>query len=177
MTSDSLGAILLLIAQMNGTPYIPGGHSPAGTDCSGLASIVANAAAGRDPFSGRFTTANAGPELAARGFAPGSAPGAVVVGWNSGHAAVTLPDGTNVSSGESGSGVRIGGGGAYQPQFTRHMYRYLPAAAAPEPVPAPPVVDPPAIDTEPVESIPPIEELPAEEIAAEQPPAPEPAEP
>ena len=56
--------------------------------------------------------------LSSRGFAPGSAPGALVIGWNSGHTAVTLPDGTAVSSGESGGGVRVGGGGAHQPQFT-----------------------------------------------------------
>jgi hypothetical protein len=35
--------------------------------------------------------------------------------------AVTLPDGTPVSSGE-GSGVKVGGGGAYQAQFTHHMF-------------------------------------------------------
>jgi hypothetical protein len=44
-----------------------------------------------------------------------------VIGWNGGHTAVTLPDGTPVSSGEGG-GVRIGGGGAYQRQFTHHMF-------------------------------------------------------
>jgi hypothetical protein len=44
-----------------------------------------------------------------------------VIGWNGRHTAVTLPDGTSVSSGEGG-GVRIGGGGAYQPQFTHHMF-------------------------------------------------------
>ena len=51
---------------------------------------------------------------------------ALVIGWNGGHTAVTLPDGTPVSSGEGG-GVRIGGGGAFQRQFTRHMH--LPMAA------------------------------------------------
>jgi hypothetical protein len=85
--------------------------------------------------------------LLARGFHYGTAPGSVVIGWNGGHAAVTLPDGTPVSSGESGTGVRVGGGGAYQPQFTRHMY--LPVQAeemhSPEPVVEPmaePIVEP-----------------------------------
>lgn len=122
MTHEALGAILALISQMSGTPYIPGGHSPAGTDCSGLASIVANVASGREPFSGRFTTANQWGALSSRGFIPGSAPNALVIGWNGGHTAVTLPDGTTASSGESGNGVRFGGPGAYQPGFSNFMH-------------------------------------------------------
>jgi hypothetical protein len=52
---------------------------------------------------------------------------------------VTLPDGTPVSSGEGG-GVRIGGGGAYQPQFSHHMY--LPVEGdAPADDPAPVLVN------------------------------------
>jgi hypothetical protein len=123
----ALAALMSLISQVSGTPYIPGGDSPAGTDCSGLASWVANVASGRPAFGSRFNTGNMESALLARGFHYGTAPNSVVIGWNGGHAAVTLPDGTPVSSGESGSGVRIGGGGAYQPQFTRHMY--LPVAA------------------------------------------------
>jgi hypothetical protein len=132
----ALAALLSLITQVSGTPYIPGGDTPAGTDCSGLASWVANVASGRPAFGSRFNTGNMESALLARGFHYGSAPGSVVIGWNGGHAAVTLPDGTPVSSGESGTGVRVGGGGAYQPQFTRHMY--LPVQAeemhSPEPV-------------------------------------------
>lgn len=111
-----------LIAQVSGTPYIPGGDTPAGTDCSGLASWVANVASGRPAYGSRFNTGNIESSLLARGFHYGTAPNSVVIGWNGGHAAVTLPDGTPVSSGESGSGVRIGGGGAYQSQFSHHMY-------------------------------------------------------
>ena len=143
----ALAALLSLITQVSGTPYIPGGDTPAGTDCSGLASWVANVASGRPAFGSRFNTGNMESALLARGFHYGSAPGSVVIGWNGGHAAVTLPDGTPVSSGESGTGVRVGGGGAYQPQFTRHMY--LPVQAeemhSPEPVVEPmaePVVEP-----------------------------------
>ena len=145
----ALAALLSLITQVSGTPYIPGGDTPAGTDCSGLASWVANVASGRPAFGSRFNTGNMESALLARGFHYGSAPGSVVIGWNGGHAAVTLPDGTPVSSGESGTGVRVGGGGAYQPQFTRHMY--LPVQAeemhSPELVVEPmaePVVDPAA---------------------------------
>ena len=143
----ALAALLSLITQVSGTPYIPGGDTPAGTDCSGLASWVANVASGRPAFGSRFNTGNIESALLARGFHYGSAPGSVVIGWNGGHAAVTLPDGTPVSSGESGSGVRVGGGGAYQSQFTRHMY--LPVQAeemhSPAPVAAPvtePVAEP-----------------------------------
>jgi hypothetical protein len=139
----ALAALLSLITQVSGTPYIPGGDTPAGTDCSGLASWVANVASGRPAFGSRFNTGNMESALLARGFHYGSAPGSVVIGLNGGHAAVTLPDGTPVSSGESGTGVRVGGGGAYQPQFTRHMY--LPVQAeemhTPEPV-ADPMADP-----------------------------------
>ncbi|MBB3752479.1 cell wall-associated NlpC family hydrolase [Mycolicibacterium sp. BK634] len=116
-----MGVISALIVQVSGTPYIPGGDSPAGTDCSGLASWVANAATGRPIYGDRFHTGNEEQALLARGFRYGTAPNALVIGWNSRHTAVTLPDGTAVSSGERG-GVRVGGGGAYQPQFTHHMY-------------------------------------------------------
>lgn len=118
----AIAALMSLIGQVAGTPYIAGGDTPAGTDCSGLASWVANVASGRPAFGSRFNTGNIESALLSRGFHYGSAPNSVVIGWNSGHAAVTLPDGTPVSSGESGSGVRIGGGGAYQSQFTHHMY-------------------------------------------------------
>ena len=119
-------ALLTLVNQVSGTPYRTGGDSPSGTDCSGLASWVANAATGRPIYGDRFHTGNEEQALLARGFQYGTQPGALNIGWNSGHTAVTLPDGTPVSSGESGGGVRVGGGGAFQPQFTRHMY--LPVA-------------------------------------------------
>lgn len=114
-------AFVALVVAMQGTPYIPGGDSAGGTDCSGAASWAANAATGQPIFGHRFTTANEGVELAARGFVEGTAPNALVIGWNSYHTAITLPDGRAVSSGETG-GVRFGGGGAYQPQFTHHAY-------------------------------------------------------
>lgn len=128
-------SLLALVQQVSGTPYISGGNSPAGTDCSGLVSWVTNEASGRDPYSGRFTTRNEESALLERGFQYGTAPNALVVGWNSYHTAATLPDGTPVSSGERG-GVNIGGGGAYQPQFTHHMF--LPVG---DDVPPPPPPD------------------------------------
>ncbi len=114
--------LMALVDQMSGTPYVRGGDSPRGTDCSGLASLVSNLATGRPVFGSRFSTGNEESALLARGFQYGTAPDALVIGWNGSHTAVTLPDGTPVSSGEGGSGVKVGGGGAYQPQFTHHMF-------------------------------------------------------
>jgi hypothetical protein len=144
----ALASLLALVNQVSGTPYVPGGDSPAGTDCSGLASWVSNAATNRPVFGDRFHTGNEEHALLARGFKYGTAPNALVIGWNGGHTAVTLPDGTPVSSGEGG-GVRIGGGGAYQPQFTHHMYLPMPTDA---PDPNAPVDAPPPA---PVEFLPP----------------------
>lgn len=90
--------------------------------------------------------------MLARGFQYGTAPNALVIGWNGRHTAATLPDGTPVSSGEGG-GVRIGGGGAYQAQFTHHMFLPvdddLAEADAPfpdAPAPGAPAPDEPAPD-------------------------------
>jgi hypothetical protein len=173
-----LATLMGLIQDMSGTPYSHG-YSPAGTDCSGLASLVSNVATDRPAFAERFNTGNEESALLARGFQYGTAPGGLVIGWNGGHTAVTLPDGTPVSSGERG-GVRIGGGGAYQPQFTHHMFLpvdpgafedappppgpVLADAVAPEP-PPPPAPEPAPV--EPVENQPPPPADPAP--AADQP--------
>lgn len=84
-------------------------------------------------FGDRFNTGNKEAALLARGFQYGTAPNALVIGWNGGHTAVTLLDGTAVSSGEPG-GVHVGGAGAYQSGFTHHMFLPMP----PEDVGAPP---------------------------------------
>src|ERR1700749_633448 len=130
-----LATLMGLIEQMSGPPYSQA-YSAAGTDCSGLASLVSNVATDRPAFAERFNTGNEESALLARGFKYGTAPGALVIGWNGGHTAVTLPDGTPVASGEGG-GVRIGGGGAYQPQFTHHMYLPVDRGAS-EDAPPPP---------------------------------------
>src|SRR5271166_4158619 len=135
----ALAMLLTLINQVSGTPYITGGVTPAGTDCSGLASWVANAATDRPIFGNRFNTGNEEAALLQRGFQYGSAPDALVIGWDGGHTAVTLPDGTSVSSGEHG-GVRVGGPGAYQSGFTHHMFLPMPPDGAPPPPDAPPVL-------------------------------------
>lgn len=133
--------LVALVHQFSGTPYIWGGDSPAGTDCSGLASWLANLATGRPVFGDRFDTRSEESALLARGFHYGTAPGALVIGWNNHHTAVTLADGTPVSSGEGG-GIRIGGKGAYEAQFTHHMFLPMPPEqVATDPAP----VDPPAV--------------------------------
>ncbi len=117
-----VAAVTAFLTTVSGTPYVYGGNSPGGFDCSGAVSVVANIATGRDPYGSRFNTGNERAALEARGFVPGTKPNRLVVGWNGHHTAATLPDGTPVSSGEGG-GIQMGqGGGAYQPQFTNHYY-------------------------------------------------------
>src|SRR6478609_12006307 len=139
MFAVATASLLTLVQQLSGTPYISGGDSPRGTDCSGLVSFVTNAATGRPVYGDRFNTGNIESALKARGFQYGTKPGALNVGWNGGHTAATLPDGTPVSSGEGG-GVRVGGGGAYQNQFAKHMYLPMPADQVPPPPGAPVVL-------------------------------------
>ena len=158
---------MALVNQVSGTPYVSGGDSPRGTDCSGLASWVANAATGRPIYGDRFNTGNQERALLARGFKYGTAPDALVIGWDGGHTAVTLPDGTAVSSGEGG-GVRIGGGGAYQRQFTHHMYLPMDDVDAvdpnlPPPPPGPEQPDPAVI---PADALLPPPPLPEPELTA-----------
>jgi len=149
-----IATLMSLINQVSGTPYIVSGDSPTGTDCSGLASWVANVATDRPVFGNRFNTGNEEAALLARGFQYRTAPNALVIGWNGGHTAVTLPDGAPVSGGERG-GVHIGGASAYQPGFTRHMFLPMPVEgegglpALPNAAPAPPDA-PPAPDASPV---------------------------
>jgi hypothetical protein len=170
-----LATLVSLINQVSGTPYIAGGDSPAGTDCSGLASWVANAATDRPVYGSRFNTGNEEAALLARGFQYGTAPNALVIGWNGGHTAVTLPDGTPVSSGERG-GVHIGGAGAYQAGFTHHMFLPMPpdgeSALLPPPPDAPP--PPPFAPPPPPDAPPPPADAPAVlvGVAAPAPPPP-----
>jgi hypothetical protein len=150
MFAVATASLLTLVQQLSGTPYISGGDSASGTDCSGLVSFVTNAATGRPVYGNRFNTGNIESALKARGFQYGTKPGALNVGWNRGHTAATLPDGTPVSSGEGG-GVKVGGGGAYQGQFSKHMYLEL--APPPEEQLPPDVLPPPPGDPLPPEGV------------------------
>lgn len=181
----------MFLAHVQGTPYVLGGNTLSGTDCSGLVAWVSNIASGREPLSGRFGTGTEQSELASRGFVEGTAPGALVVGLNDHHTAITLPDGTAVASGESG-GIGFGGGGAYQAQFTRHMY--LPVDGPPPDVlpferpaqfatadDAPPPGDEQVFELPPAEDAPPPDSevtLPTvEELVEQDAPPPGPADP
>jgi hypothetical protein len=186
----AIATLLTLVNSVSGTPYISGGDSPAGTDCSGLVSWVTNAATGRPVYGDRFNTGNIESALRARGFQYGTQPGALVVGWNRGHTAATLPDGTPVSSGESG-GVKVGGGGAYQKQFTHHMFLPVPpeqpmapdapvvlmAGQAPPLAPPPPPVDPLAPPPPPMDPLAPPPPPPPPMDPLAPPPPPPPADP
>ncbi|MDT5001963.1 MAG: hypothetical protein QOK12_4068, partial [Mycobacterium sp.] len=58
MIGIATATLMTLVNQVSGTPYVTGGDSPHGTDCSGLASWVANAATGRPVYGDRFHTGN-----------------------------------------------------------------------------------------------------------------------
>lgn len=62
----ALATLMALVQQVSGTPYVSGGDSPSGTDCSGLASWVSNVATGRPAFGDRFHTGNQEQALLAR---------------------------------------------------------------------------------------------------------------
>ena len=173
MIGIATATLLSVVNGLSGTPYVRGGDSPHGTDCSGLVSFVANAATGRPIYGSRFNTGNEESALLARGFRYGTAPGALNVGWNGGHTAATLPDGTPVSSGEGGGGVRVGGGGAFQSQFTHHMY--LPMESEGEMLDDPPPFDPMAAPPPP--PMPGPGDIPVIEDAANLQPLPPPDEP
>src|SRR5580693_3484605 len=165
-----LATLMTLLQQASGTPYVTGGDSLSGTDCSGLVSWVSNMATDRPVFGDRFNTGNEESALLARGFKFGTAPGALVVGWNGGHTAATLPDGTPVSSGEGG-GVRIGGGGAFQRQFSHHMFLPMPADSSMAPD-GPDAPDAPVIQMAGEAPMPPPPDAPPPPPAPADPPPP-----
>jgi cell wall-associated NlpC family hydrolase len=67
MFAVATASLLTLVQQLSGTPYISGGDSSRGTDCSGLVSFVTNAATGRPVYGDRFNTGNIEGALKARG--------------------------------------------------------------------------------------------------------------
>lgn len=100
---------------MNHTPYIFGGWSPAGVDCSGAVSLAVNTSEGLDPWNSRTATAGEAAWLQAKGYKPGKGgPGDIRVafyngGPGGGHTAMQLDDGTFIESGgNTGGGFTIG---------------------------------------------------------------------
>jgi hypothetical protein len=136
-----VAAVQVLQAESGRTPYVLGGFSPDGIDCSGLVSEVVNAFLGMPAYStgDRMATGSEAAWLTKKGFLAGvGPPGTLRVGFYNGgpaggHTALTLPSGINAESGGSGGGVRLGGGaaGANDPEFTQHYY--LPARGVVEP--------------------------------------------
>lgn len=106
------------LAPLDGTPYILGGFSPAGVDCSGAVSAAVNSWENVPIFQSRMSTATEGPWLAAHGALPGRGnAGDFQIGWwdngggANGHTALRLPDGTYIESGgNTGGGLTIGRG-------------------------------------------------------------------
>ncbi|WP_232717393.1 aggregation-promoting factor C-terminal-like domain-containing protein [Gordonia metallireducens] len=113
---------------LTGAPYVWGGVNWG--DCSGAMSAFARAAAGLDPFGGRFSTATMGAQIQQMGGQLGrGGSGDMRFGWRNGgagggHTAGTLPDGTNVEMGGGNGGGMMGGSaaGADDPSFTDHAY-------------------------------------------------------
>lgn len=100
---------------MNRTPYIFGGWSPAGVDCSGAVSLGVNVAEGLDPWDSRTATAGEAACLQAKGYKQGKgSSGDIRVafyngGPGGGHTAMQLDDGTFIESGgNTGGGFTIG---------------------------------------------------------------------
>ncbi|MBD0853047.1 phage tail tape measure protein [Corynebacterium striatum] len=100
---------------MNHTPYIFGGWSPAGVDCSGAVSLGVNVAEGLDPWDSRTATAGEAAWIQAKDYKPGKGgPGDIRVafyngGPGGGHTAMQLDDGTFIESGgNTGGGFTIG---------------------------------------------------------------------
>nr|DAP12301.1 MAG TPA: minor tail protein [Caudoviricetes sp.] len=106
------------LAPLDGTPYILGGFSLAGVDCSGAVSAAVNSWENAPIFQSRMSTATEGPWLAAHGALPGRGnPTDFQIGWwdngggANGHTALKLPDGTYIESGgNTGGGLTIGRG-------------------------------------------------------------------
>lgn len=110
------GGIVSRLKFMDGTPYIFGGWTPAGVDCSGAVALVDNARRGGDLWSpGRFATGNQADALRSRGWRPGKGSkddfvtGFYNGGPGGGHTAVQIPGGTFIESGgNTGGGFTIG---------------------------------------------------------------------
>jgi TP901 family phage tail tape measure protein len=111
-TSDEIKKALESVS----SPYIFGGWSEAGVDCSGAISLAVNVFRGLDKFDSRTATAAEGAWLVNKGFSEGrGGEGDFRVaflngGPGGGHTAAQLPDGTFVESGgNTGQGLTIGG--------------------------------------------------------------------
>jgi hypothetical protein len=143
---------------IEGAEYVFGGWDGTwNTDCTGAASRLANMAVYGDPDTGgRFATGNAREALSARGFAEGFREGALNIGWyndpggpGGGHAASTLPDGTNVEMGGARGDGQFGGGAAGAQDFANIMHYAVQGNPAPSELDSPSA---PAVGGQPSDS-------------------------
>ena len=112
----SSSAIKRELSFLDSTPYLLGGFSASGVDCSGAVSATVNVFRGEDPFASRMSTVTEGQWLSDRGAVPGKGgAGDITIGWwdrgggANGHTAMQLADGTFVESGgNTGGGFTIG---------------------------------------------------------------------
>jgi tape measure domain-containing protein len=95
-------------------------------DCSSSIEDLINIIDGQSTAGRSLTTMNASQLLPARGFMPGTMPGAFNIGFNNSHMQATLPGGTPFNWGSNAAAAQrgIGGSGAFDPAFTSHYYRY-----------------------------------------------------
>lgn len=107
--------VIQKLKYMDGTPYIFGGWSKAGVDCSGAVSLAINAAMGKNEWESRCATANEAGWLSQRGFQRGRGhTGDIRVafyngGPGGGHTAMQLDNDTFIESGgNTGGGFTIG---------------------------------------------------------------------
>lgn len=151
--SGPMAAAANIAHSMAGKPYIWGGNSESGADCSGLVSMVVNAFTGAAPSESRMATPNEGIWLQERGAivvnSPSEVPpGTLAIGWNDTHTSGTLPDGTSFEAQSSDVPIMVGGDATpwNAPQFTQ--WAYFPSSAGggtpePQPPPPPPPGEPP----------------------------------
>lgn len=107
--------VIQKLKYMDGTPYIFGGWSKAGVDCSGAVSLAINTAMGRNEWEERTATASQGPWLERRNFQRGKGQsGDIRVAYynggpGGGHTAMQLDNGVFIESGgNTGGGFTIG---------------------------------------------------------------------
>jgi hypothetical protein len=143
LTSTAAERILNFADSVAGKiPYVWGGYSMGGMDCSGLALAMANIAVGKDPFDGgKVATNGLAQRLTQMGFRvgkPDDSAGALTVGWvdndgdgPGGHAGVTLPNGVGLEAQNDRAGILMGNStpGANNPDYTNWMY--LPLGSIP----------------------------------------------
>src|SRR6185312_13017790 len=92
---------------------------------------LANIATGGDwNTGGRFSTANEGQALAAKGFQPGPGGlGSLTIGWDATHSGITLPDGTHIDAQDRKDGIVMGPGSKGASGFPNVMHFDMPGGA------------------------------------------------